>query len=126
MVQRPICCSCTALSWFCGLVLTVIDVNEVNVTLKNAEIFGLMLSREGGSVGGGWWCCRSAPGLPQLPPATPKNPSPFIASLLHLVFAEVGATSLASGRLEVNRFLLEKCGGKSHFSIILVSAVSGI
>ena len=41
-------------------------------------------------------------------------------------FAEMGATKTASGRLEVNLFLSEKRGGKSHFSIILVSAVSGI
>jgi len=42
-----------------------------------------------------------------------------------LVFAEMGATSTASGRLEVNLFLSEKRGGKSHFGIILlVSAVS--
>ena len=63
-------------------VLTVLDLDEVNVTLENAEISGLVLSGESGSVGGGWWCCRSAPGLPQLPLATPENPPPFIASLL--------------------------------------------
>jgi hypothetical protein len=44
------------------------------------------LSGEGVSVGGGWRCrtvrCRSAPGLPKLPPVTPKNPSPFVASRL--------------------------------------------
>ena len=38
----------------------------------------------------------------------------------------MGATSTASGRLEVNLFLSEKRGGKSHFGIILVSAVFGI
>jgi hypothetical protein len=37
----------------------------------------------------------------------------------------MGATSTASGRLEVNLFLSEKRGGKSHFGIILVSAVLG-
>jgi hypothetical protein len=35
----------------------------------------------------------------------------------------MGATNTASGRLEVNLFLSEKRGGKSHFGIILVSAV---
>jgi hypothetical protein len=36
----------------------------------------------------------------------------------------MGATSTASGRLEVNLFLLsEKRGGNSHFGTILVSAV---
>ena len=59
-------------------VLTVLDLNEVDGTLENAEIFGSVMSGEGGSVGGGWRCCRSAPGVPQLPPATPKNPPPFI------------------------------------------------
>jgi len=37
-------------------VLTVLDLDEVNITLKNAEIFGSMLSREGGSANG-WRCC---------------------------------------------------------------------
>ena len=85
-------------------VLTVLDLNEVNVTLENAEIFGSVLFGEGGSVGGGWRCCRSAPGLPQLPPATPKNlPT---ANLLFFVFAGMGATSTASERLEVNLYCL--------------------
>ena len=38
-------------------VLTVLDLDEVNVTLVNAEIFGSVLSGEGGSAGGGWRCC---------------------------------------------------------------------
>ena len=37
-------------------VLTVPDLNEVNVTLKTAEIFDSMLSGEGGSANG-WRCC---------------------------------------------------------------------
>jgi hypothetical protein len=37
-------------------VLTVLDLNEVDVTLKNAEIFGLVLSGDGGCANGGWWC----------------------------------------------------------------------
>ena len=41
-------------------------------------------------------------------------------------FAEMGATSTASGRLEVNPFLSEKRGGKSRFAIFLVSSVLGI
>jgi hypothetical protein len=35
-------------------VLTVLDLDVVNVTLENAEIFGSVLSEEGGSAGGGW------------------------------------------------------------------------
>ena len=38
-------------------VLTVLDLDEMNVTLENAEIFGSALSGEGESVGGGWRCC---------------------------------------------------------------------
>jgi hypothetical protein len=38
-------------------VLTVLDLDEVNDMLKNAEIFGSMLSGENGSAGGGWRCC---------------------------------------------------------------------
>jgi len=36
--------------------LTVLDLDEVNVTLEKAEIFGLVLSREGGFASG-WRCC---------------------------------------------------------------------
>ena len=32
-------------------------LDEVDVTLENADIFGSVLSGEGGSAGGGWWCC---------------------------------------------------------------------
>ena len=65
-------------------VLTVLDLDEVNVTWENAEIFGSVLSGESGSVGGGWRCWRSAPGLLHfpLPSLKTKNPPPFIASLL--------------------------------------------
>ena len=37
-------------------VLTVLNLDEVNVTLENAEIVGSVLSGEGGSADG-WWCC---------------------------------------------------------------------
>ena len=37
-------------------VLAVLDLGEVNVTLKNSEIFGSVLSGEGGSANG-WRCC---------------------------------------------------------------------
>ena len=62
-------------------VLTVLDLNEVDVTPRFAEVFGSMLSGVGGS-GGGWRCCWGAPSLPQLPPATPKNPPPCSCLLL--------------------------------------------
>ena len=38
-----------------SIVLTVLD--EVNVTLKKAEIIGSVLSGDGGSANGGWRCC---------------------------------------------------------------------
>ena len=85
-------------------VLTVLDFDEVNVTLENAEIFGLVKSGENGSVGGGWRCCRSAPGVPQLPPATPKNQPPFI-SLLLLCFRRDGS----------NQYSIRTAGGKPNF-----------
>jgi len=58
-----------------------------------------------------------------LPLLRTRPPSLLVCCLF--VFAEMGATSTASGRLEVNLFLSEKRGGKSHFGIILVSAVLG-
>jgi len=39
MEQRPLCCFCAALSWFRGLVSSVLDLDEVDVTLENAGIF---------------------------------------------------------------------------------------
>ena len=122
--QRPLCCSGAALSWFCGWVLhsTWPRWGECHIEeywdLKVDAVWGK------GSANG-WWCCWSVPGLPQLPPATPKNPPPFIASLLLFCFAEMGATSTASERLEIILFLSGKRGGKSHFGIILISAVLG-
>jgi len=39
MVQRPLCCSCAALRWLCGRVSSqYLDLDEVNVMLKNAEL----------------------------------------------------------------------------------------
>ena len=76
-------------------VLTVLDLDKVNVTVKNAETFGSVLSGEGGSVGGGWRCCRSAPGLPQFTPATPKSPPPFIASLLLFCLCSYGSNQFS-------------------------------
>ena len=59
-----------------------------------------------------------------LPFLRTRPPSLLVCCLF--VFAKMGATSTASGRLEVFLFLFEKRGGKSCFSIILVSAVLGI
>ena len=46
-------------------VLTVLDLNEVDVTSSFAEVFGSMLSGVGGSAGG-WRCCWDALSLPQV------------------------------------------------------------
>ena len=37
-------------------VLTVLDLDKVDVTPRFAEVFRLVLSGVGGSTGG-WWCC---------------------------------------------------------------------
>ena len=70
-------------------VLTVLHLDEVNVAPRFAEVFRSVLSAVGGSTGG-WRCCRVAPSLPQLPPATSKNPPPYI-SLLFLCFCSDGS-----------------------------------
>ena len=56
-------------------VFTILDLDEVDVTPRFAEVFRSMLSGVGGSTGG-WRCCWDAPSLPELPPATSKNPPP--------------------------------------------------
>ena len=57
-----------------------------------------------------------------LPPLRTRPP-PLLVVCCFFVFVEMGANT-ASGRLKVNLFLSEKRGGKSHFGIILVSAIS--
>ena len=37
-------------------VFTILDLNEVDVTLRFAEVFRSLLSGVCGSAGG-WWCC---------------------------------------------------------------------
>jgi len=100
-------------------VLTILDFDKVDVTPRFAEVFGSVLSGVGGSTGG-WWCCWGAPSLPQLPPATPKNPPPC-SSLLFLCFCRDWSNqhNIVSGRLEVNLSLSEKRGGKSRLGTIL-------
>ena len=45
-------------------VLTILDLDEVDVTPRFAEVFRSVLSGVGGSIGG-WQCCWGAPSLPQ-------------------------------------------------------------
>jgi hypothetical protein len=74
-------------------VLTVLYLDEVDVTPRFAEVFGSVVSGVGGSAGG-WRCCWGAPSLPQFPPATPKNLPPCSSLLFSCCFAEVVAFSV--------------------------------
>ena len=47
------------------------------------------------------------PGLPQLPPATPKNPPPSIASLLLFCFPGYGS----------NQYSIRTAGDKTYFRL---------
>ena len=81
-------------------VLTVLDLDKVNVTLRFAEVFRSLLSGICGSTGG-WWCCWGAPislNCP-LPLWRTHPPTPVFC---FFVFAAMGVTSTNSGRLEVN------------------------
>ena len=49
-------------------VLTILDLDEVDVTPRFAEVFRSVLSGVGGSIGG-WQCCWGA----QSPPIAPCN-----------------------------------------------------
>jgi hypothetical protein len=84
-------------------VLTVLDLDKVDVTPRFAEVFGSVLSGVGGSAGD-WRCCWGTPSLPQLPPAAAKNPTPYI-SLLILCFCSYGS----------NQHKIWAAGGKSVF-----------
>ena len=69
--------------------------------------------------------------LPVISPFCPLplqsiHPPPLLEVYCFFYFVEMGGNSTASGRLEVNLFLSENRGGKSHFGIILVSPVLGI
>ena len=84
-------------------VLTVLDLDEVDVMPSLVEVFRLVLSGVGGSTGG-WRCCWDVPILPQLPPATLKNPPPFM-SVLFLCFCSDGS----------NQHKIWAAGGKPVF-----------
>ena len=92
-------------------VLTVFDLDKVDVAPSFVEVFRSVLSGVGGSTGG-WRCCWGAPSLPQLPPATPKTHPPAVV-LCARVFAEIGVISTISGRLEVNLSLSGKRAERS-------------
>ena len=76
-----------------GVLTVLLDLDEVDVAPSFVEVFRSVLSGVGGSTGG-WRCCWDALSAlavsPQLPPATPKNPPPYI-SLLFLCFCSDGS-----------------------------------
>jgi hypothetical protein len=82
-------------------VLTILDLDEVDVTPRFAEVFRSVLSGVGGSTGG-WRCCWGAPS--QFPPATTKNPPPYV-TLFFLCFCTDGS----------NQHKIWAAGGKSVF-----------
>jgi hypothetical protein len=84
-------------------VLTILDLDKVDVTPSFAEFFRSVLSGVGGSTGG-WRCCWGALSLPQLPPATSKSPPPHI-SLLFLCLCSDGS----------NQHKIWAAGGKPVF-----------
>jgi hypothetical protein len=105
-------------------VLTVLDLDEVDVTPSFAEVFRSVLSGVGGSTGG-WRCCWSASCLAQLLPATSKNPPPYIGVLCSC-FCSYGSNQHKIWAAGIILSLFEKRSGKSHLGTIILSAVSGI
>ena len=81
--------------------LTILDLNEVDVTPRFAEVFGSVLSGVDGSAGG-WRAVGVLPAsLKCMPPATSKNPPPTLVCCF-CVFAAMGVISTKFGWLEVN------------------------
>jgi len=68
-------------------VFTILDLGKVDVTRMFAEVFRSVLSGVGGATGG-WRSCWGAPS--QLPPATTRNPPPYVI-LLFLCFCSDGS-----------------------------------
>jgi hypothetical protein len=62
-------------------VFTILDVNEVDVTPRIAEVLRSVLCGIAGGSSGGWRCRWGALSLPQLPPASSKNPPPYISPI---------------------------------------------
>ena len=83
--------------------LGTILLSAVSKIWRFCMVIRSVLSGVGGSTGG-WRCCWDAPGLPHLPPATLKNPPPYI-SLLFLCFCSDGS----------NHHKIWTAGGKSVF-----------
>ena len=124
MLQRSLFVLC-----LCGVqlvlrsgVLTVLDLDEVDVTPRFAEVFGSVLSGVGGSAGG-WQSAGVFPVSLSCPLPLRRTHPPAVVCCF-CVFAEIGVTSTISGRLEVNLSLFEKRGGKSHLGTTLPLALT--
>ena len=114
-------------------VLTVLDLDKVDVAPMFAEVLGrcclgLVALLVAGSAAGVLPVSLSCPlTLRRTHSAVVCYfcVSPAVVCCF-CVFAAMGITSTISGQLEVNLSLSEKRGGKSHLGLILLSAVSGI
>ena len=111
--------------------LTSLDITEVYSTLKFpktyfAKVCAVVWGKADLLVAGGSGGAELL-SLAQLPPATTRNhpPPSFIHLLLSCVYGD-GSDQYSTWTAGGNLFLFEKRGGKSHFVIILVSAVLGI
>jgi hypothetical protein len=125
VLQRSLCCSFAAFSWFWGLVSSQYLISTWWMSRR-------CLLR---SLG---WCCLGlvallvAGGAAEVLPVSLncslslRRTHPLTLVCCFCVFAAMGVTSTKSGRLEVNLSLSGKRGGKSHLGTILLSAVSGI
>jgi len=86
-------------------VLTILDLDKVDVTPRFAKVFRSMLSGVGGSTGG-WRCCWDAPSLPQLPPPChSEEPTPPTLVCVFLCYCSDGS----------NQYKIWAAGGKSVF-----------
>jgi len=105
MLQRSLCCSFAAFSWLWGLVSSqyLISTRWMSRRVLLRSLGRCCLGLVALLVAGGA-AERGAPSLPQLPPATPKNPSPYI-NLLYLCFCSGGS----------NQHKIWAAGGKSVF-----------
>jgi len=114
--------------WHChrprGLdgVFTILDLYEVDATPRFAEVFRSVLSGVGDSTGG-WRCCWGAPS--QLPPATTKNPPPYI-SLYFLCFCSDGSNQHKTWAAGGKSVFIWEAGWEEPFGNNSASAVSGI
>jgi len=124
IVQRSLCCSCTALSWFCDLVSSQY-LNSMRGMSRWRMLRSLVR------------CCLEkldllvlAGGAAEVLPFSLSCPLPLLRThppkLLVCCFfysCGDGSNQYSIRTVEVNLFLSGKRGGKSHFGIVLVSAV---